>query len=56
MVACSIRRATEVDSVHAFRNARLGVPSWMALPLVVTAIEVNLEPSWTLLTAAFVGN
>jgi RES domain-containing protein len=26
------------------QNLRLGVPTWMALPLVVTALEVNLEP------------
>src|ERR1700735_5643661 len=26
------------------QNLRMGVPTWMALPLVVTALEVDLEP------------
>jgi RES domain-containing protein len=26
------------------QNLRLGVPTWMALPLVVTALEVDLQP------------
>jgi RES domain-containing protein len=40
----SLEEVTALDEARQ-QNLRLGVPPWMALPLVLTAIEVDLEPA-----------
>jgi RES domain-containing protein len=40
----SREEATALDEARQ-QNLRLGVPPWMALPLVVTALEVDLHPA-----------
>ncbi len=40
----SREEATALDESRQ-QNLRLGVPPWMALPLVVTALEVDLHPA-----------
>ena len=35
--------ATALDEARQ-QNLRQGIPPWMALPLVLTALEVNLQP------------
>ena len=42
-VYASRDEATALDEARQ-QNLRQGVPPWMALPLVLTAIEVDLEP------------
>lgn len=42
-VYASLDEATALDEARQ-QNLRQGVPLWMALPLVVTALEVDLEP------------
>ena len=42
-VYASRDEATALDEARQ-QNLRQGVPTWMALPLVLTAIEVDLEP------------
>jgi RES domain-containing protein len=42
-VYASRDEVTALDEARQ-QNLRLGVPPWMALPLVLTAIEVDLEP------------
>ena len=42
-VYASLEEVTALDEARQ-QNLRLGVPPWMALPLVLTAIEVDLEP------------
>ena len=42
-VYASRDEVTALDEAQQ-QNLRLGVPTWMALPLVVTALEVDLEP------------
>jgi RES domain-containing protein len=42
-VYASREEVTALDEARQ-QNLRLGVPPWMALPLVLTAIEVDLEP------------
>src|SRR4051812_18188885 len=42
-VYASRDESTALDEARQ-QNLRMGVPAWMALPLVVTAIEVDLEP------------
>jgi RES domain-containing protein len=42
-VYASRDEVTALDEARQ-QNLRMGVPTWMALPLVVTALEVDLEP------------
>jgi RES domain-containing protein len=42
-VYASRDEVTALDEARQ-QNLRLGVPTWMALPLVVTALELDLEP------------
>jgi RES domain-containing protein len=43
-VYASLDEATALDEARQ-QNLRQGVPPWMALPLVLTALEVDLQPA-----------